>query len=246
MLAQPADAEVLVGFDAVLVGGSAARSDLLEDARRRGVNVVTTYGMSETAGGCVYDGVPLAGVEVSLAPEGRVLLRGPVLFDGYVDRPDLTAAVLRDGWLHTPDLGRFDGSGRLEILGRADDVAVTGGVNVALSAVERRLLDHPAVSQATVLGVPDIKWRDPRIVLAVVVPAGTGEQPDLEGLREFVRATYPRAWAHPARSVVVASLHDARVGQGGQALPAAFLVGRPDGRPWLSGHSDASTSSRCR
>jgi len=183
----------LAGFDAVLLGGAAADPALLARARRHGVRVVTTYGMSETCGGCVYDGVPLEGVEVSCRDDARVMIRGSVLFDGYVDRPAVTADVLQDGWLSTPDLGRLDELGRLEVLGRADDVAVSGGVNVPLSAVEQRLLTHPAISQAAVVGVPDAEWGTR--VLAVLVAAPGTEPPGLPELRDFVGALHPRAWS---------------------------------------------------
>ena len=86
---------------AVLLGGSAAPLPLLKDAREVGVRVVTTYGMSETCGGCVYDGMALDGVAVAVDADGAIRLGGPVLFDGYEGRPDLTARVLRDGWFHT-------------------------------------------------------------------------------------------------------------------------------------------------
>ncbi|MGI8701552.1 MAG: AMP-binding protein [Nocardioidaceae bacterium] len=193
MLASPTDTRALTGFDAVLVGGGAVRPELLERARRQAVEVVTTYGMSETCGGCVYDGVPLDGVSLQVDDAGRILLSGPVLFDRYVDQPALTAQVLRDGWLHTPDLGRLDADGRLEVLGRVDDMAVSGGVNVPLAAVHARLLDHPAVNQAAVVGVPDAEWG--ARVVAVLVPEAGVEQPRLDELRDFVSAVHPRTWA---------------------------------------------------
>ncbi len=195
------DAEALASFDAVLLGGAAADPDLLDQARRRGVRLVTTYGMSETCGGCVYDGVPLEGVSVACGDDARVRISGSVLFDGYDGQPALTAQVLRDGWLVTPDLGRLDEDGRLEILGRADDVAVSGGVNVPLAAVERRLLGHAAVSQAAVVGVPDAEWGTR--VVAVLVAAPGAEPPGLPELRDFVSAHHPRAWS--PRAVVFTS-----------------------------------------
>ena len=97
--------------------------------------MVATYGSSETAGGCVYDGVPLDGVAVALGTDGRIRLAGPVLFDGYDGDPGLTAESLVDGWFHTSDAGRLDEDGRLEVLGRLDDVVVSGGVKVPLPAV---------------------------------------------------------------------------------------------------------------
>lgn len=193
MLASAASTRALAGFDAVLLGGAAADGALLAAARAAGVHVVTTYGMSETSGGCVYDGRPLDGVEVRLGSRGRVLLSGPVLFDGYVGQPALTAEVLRDGWLHTPDIGRLDSGGRLEVLGRLDDTVVSGGTNVPLGAVEARVRAHPAVAGAAVVGLPDVEWGSR--VVAYVVAADRRHPPTTEQVRDFVSAIHPRAWA---------------------------------------------------
>jgi O-succinylbenzoic acid--CoA ligase len=191
--------EVLAGFDAVLLGGAGAGAGLLATARRAGVRVVTTYGLTETCGGCVYDGVPLDGVGVRIAADRRIHLLGPVLFDGYRGRCDLTARALADGALRTPDLGRLDDDGRLVVLGRADDVVVSGGVNVALPAVEDRLRQHPALADVALVGVDDPEWG--ARVVAFAVPAASPE-PSLDVLRDFVADALPRAWA-PRQLVVV-------------------------------------------
>ena len=126
--------------------------------------------MSETCGGCVYDGVPLDGVAVKIDADGQVLLSGPVLFDGYDGEPERTAEVLRDGWLRTHDLGRLDDDGRLQVLGRVDDVVISGGVKVPALAVEQMLARHPvAVDAVAVVGVPDPEWGE-RVVAVVVAP----------------------------------------------------------------------------
>ncbi len=185
----------------VLLGGAAPRAQLLDDARAAGLKVVTTYGMTETSGGCVYDDVPLDGVEVQLDADGRISLRGPVLFDGYRLRDDLTAAVVRDGWLRTEDLGRWIDGGRLEVLGRLDDVIVTGGENVAAGWVAELLERHPLVAEAAVAPRPDPEWGQ-RIV-AFVVPRAA--PPTLEELRALVREHAP-AHAAPRELVVVTDL----------------------------------------
>ncbi len=192
-LAADPDIAALRQYDAVLLGGASTRPELLTAARERGIAVVTTYGMSETAGGCVYDGLALDGVAVALRTDGRVRLAGPVLFDGYDSRPDMTAEVLKDGWLLTPDLGRFDTDGRLVVLGRADDVAVSGGVNVPLPAVEARLAAMATIAHCAVVAVPDVDW-GARVVAVVVATAG-GRTPDLADVRDFVAAEHPRSWA---------------------------------------------------
>ncbi len=194
------DIKALTEYDAVLVGGSAARPALLAEALERGVRVITTYGMSETCGGCVYDGWPLDGVAVALGSAGEVRIAGPVLFDGYVDRPDLTAEVLRDGWLHTPDLARFDADGRLVLLGRADDVVISGGVNVVLADVEARLAQMGSVDHVAVTSRPDPEWG--ATVVALVV---SKHPPDLGEVRDFVAVQHPRSWA-PRELIVVEAL----------------------------------------
>ena len=177
-----AEPEALRAFDAVLVGGAATDPALLAGARDAGVAVVTTYGMSETAGGCVYDGVPLDGVGVR-ATDAGVELSGPQLALGYRLDPAATAEAFVDGWFRTRDAGALDAAGRLTVLGRLDDVVVTGGVNVAPPAVEAALREHPDVADAVVLGRPDAEWG--ARVVAAVVPS-PGASPDLAVLRAWV------------------------------------------------------------
>ena len=180
--------DALRAYDAVLVGGAAAAPSLLAQARAAGARVVTTYGMSETSGGCVYDGVPLDGVRVSV-DDGRVRLGGRVVARGYRLLPELTAAAFDGDVFTTSDLGRLDG-GVLTVLGRADDVVVTGGEKVAPLAVEAALGTHPSVVEAAVTGVPDEAWGS-RVVALVVLRAPL----TLAQARDHVAATLPRAWA---------------------------------------------------
>ena len=171
LLADPAATATLRTYDAVLVGAAATPPALLQQARDAGVRVVTTYGMSETSGGCVYDGVPLPGVRASVGDDGRVVLAGPVVARGYRLRPDLTAQSFAGDAFRTGDLGRLEPDGRLTVLGRADDVVVTGGEKVAPAAVEAALGEHPAVADVAVIGVPDADWGT-RVVAAVVLRPG--------------------------------------------------------------------------
>lgn len=188
----------LVTFDAVLLGGAAPPPALLARATDAGVTVVTTYGMTETCGGCVYDGVPLPGTKVAVDPEGRILLAGTTLFSGYRGRPDLTAAALVGGWFRTSDTGSVDDSGRLEVHGRLDDVVVSGGVKVVPAQVEAVLAGHPGVAEVVVVGRPDPEWGE--VVVAVVSPAG--EPPSLAALRAHARGAVPPGWL-PRGLVVV-------------------------------------------
>jgi O-succinylbenzoic acid--CoA ligase len=192
-LVESGDIGALRSLDALLVGGAAVAPELLDALE--GVRVVRTYGMSETSGGCVYDGVPLDGVRLRVDDAGQVHVSGPVLFDGYAD-PVATARVLVDGWFATADLGTVDASGRLHVTGRSDDVVVSGGVNVGLPAVTRALRGLEGVRDAIALGVPDDEWG--ARVVAYVVP-GPGVCLDglrLDLLRDGVEASgLPRTWA---------------------------------------------------
>ena len=218
----------LARVDAVLLGGAAADPALLERARAAGVRVVTTYGMSETGGGCVYDGVPLDGVEVRIEdPDGdgvgRVVLAGPVLAHGYAERgagraPSAGAAVFRERSdpaarrdLLTSDIGKLidgtDGVRRLAVLGRVDDVIITGGIKVVPREVEQALTALGGVAEACVVGVPDAQWGS--AVAAAVVPESTAKPGDrrvwAEQLRAAARQRLDGAHA-PKRIVVVDAL----------------------------------------
>lgn len=202
-LADDDSTAALATYDAVLLGGGPAPVDLLDRARAHGIAVVTTYGMSETCGGCVYDGYPLDGVALALAADGRIRIGGPVLFDGYAGDPELTATVLRDGWLETSDLGELDPDGYLRVLGRADDVVMSGGVNVSLSAVEQQLATMPGVDACAVIALPDPEWGSR--VVAVVELRLPDARLELAQVRDHVSAEHPRTWA-PRDVMVVRAL----------------------------------------
>lgn len=198
-LARAGELGQLAGFDAVLLGGAAAPSDLLEEARAAGVTVVRTYGMSETSGGCVYDGRTLDGVQMRIGSDGQVHLSGATLFDGYSGDSEGTATVLTDGWFATADLGEIDDEGRLHVHGRMDDVVISGGVNVPLPAVTEALRRCDGVVDAFAVGVEDHEWGQ-RVVACVVGDA------TLDGLRDGVAAAgLSRSWA-PRQLVIVNAL----------------------------------------
>lgn len=208
----------LARLDAVLIGGAAADAQLLEQAKAAGIRVVTTYGMSETCGGCVYDGQPLPGVSMDVdQATGAIWLSGPMLATGYlgdeeltrrcfVSRPqahcgggticaDETASAAGVGsaagagteagggagsgagageparrWFITSDRGQIV-DGRLQVLGRLDDVIISGGIKVEPGPIEALLALNPLVSECAVVGLPDPTWG--QAVTAVVVPAST-------------------------------------------------------------------------
>jgi len=184
LLDDPAGLDALRTFDAVLLGGAATPAPLLARARERGVRISTTYGMSETCGGCVYDGHALDGVLVRLT-DGTVELAGPTLATGYRRDPAATRAAFVDGWFRTTDLGVRHPDGALEILGRADFMINTGGVKVAPAAVETVLTAQTGVAEACVVDLPDAEWG--QLVAAVVVPVDRARPPEVAALRQAVR-----------------------------------------------------------
>jgi O-succinylbenzoic acid--CoA ligase len=151
----------LARYAAILVGGQALPDGLLASAQQLGLPLVTTYGMSETCGGCVYDQLPLDGVMVRIEPErDRIVLNGPMAFSGYRLQPGLTGEVLTGQTVRTPDRGQLD-DGRLRVLGRLDDVVISGGVNVDLAEVQRRCDELWGVDEAQrvlVFDIPDPRW----------------------------------------------------------------------------------------
>ncbi len=181
------------GFRQVVLGGSA-------DPAHRGLNVVRTYGLTETGGGVVYDGAPLDGVEVRCDDAGMVRLRSPTMARGRRSADGTVSPVVdADGWLVTGDLGRWD-DGRLQIVGRVDDLIITGGENVWPGPVEAVLARHPEVTEVAVVGRTDPDWG--QRVVAVVTPRDLAAPPNLDDLRDLVKAELP-AHAAPRQLVLV-------------------------------------------
>jgi o-succinylbenzoate---CoA ligase len=187
----------------ILLGGAAAPAGLLASARAAGARVITTYGMSETSGGCVYDGVPLAGVSVRTGAEGRIEISGPVLFSGYRLRPDLAGQAMAGDWFVTSDVGSLNGLGQLAVHGRADEMINTGGEKVAPGEVAATLETCPGVREAVVIGEPDPEWGER--VTAVVVPEDPAAPPALTALRAAVTRELPH-FAAPRALVLVAEV----------------------------------------
>jgi O-succinylbenzoic acid--CoA ligase len=192
--------EALRRFDGILVGGQALPPALRERAQRLGARVVTTYGSSETAGGCVYDGVPI-GTTVVRENEGQLEISGAVLAEGYVGDAERTAAAFteHDGmrWYRTGDVGRVGEDGRVTVLGRSDNVIISGGEKVLLDAVERAVQELAGLEHAVVVAVDDAEWGQ----VPVVVVEGAGGTA-LTAVRQHVAGRVGRAGA-PARIVEV-------------------------------------------
>lgn len=138
--------EVLRGFRAILVGGQATALELQQRALELGLKAVISYGMTETAGGCVYDGIPLEGVRLKVAPDGRLLIQGKTLAEG------------QDEWIFTNDLAELTDSGKLQILGRADRVIISGGLKVSLDRVEYLGSELPGVEEIAAVSIIDETW----------------------------------------------------------------------------------------
>lgn len=189
----------LTRFRAILVGGAPLDRVLRQRAEDAGANVIETYGMTETGGGVVYDGIPLRGVEASLAPGELVRIRGPMLMSGYRLDPRGSAESIRDSWFQSSDVGRYEHDGRLAIVGRADDAIVTGGRKVFPDEVEAALRDHPGIEDVALFGLADAEWGER--VAAAIVPT-RGAEPSVDDLRAFLSLRLA-AHKHPRALIVM-------------------------------------------
>jgi o-succinylbenzoate---CoA ligase len=172
----------LARFRTILVGSAVLTDSAAEAARARGANVVTTYGLTETCGGVVYDGSPVGATGARLGPEGELQLAGPTVMQGYLGDPAATAAAFTlDGWVRTGDAGSID-DGVVTVHGRLDERIRTGAETVWPQEVEAALRDHPGIAEVAVAGRADPEWGEH--VVAFVVPALVDEAPTLEELRD--------------------------------------------------------------
>ncbi len=214
---------------AILLGGGPIPEALVSRALAAGWPIVPSYGMTETASGVVAmplgdagrrpwsAGRPLPGVELRIeAPDGaaatpatspgadgEILVRGAMVFDGYENDPEASAAALdSEGWLHTGDLGRLDSEGWLRVAARRDEIIISGGENVAPAEIEAALASHPAVADVGVFGVADEEWG---AVPVAVVAFRPGAHEDPEALRAFVRERLA-SFKVPARIVEAAAI----------------------------------------
>ena len=197
-------------FRVIVLGGTRPPAD-------RPSNCVTTYGMTETGSGVVYDGVPLEGVDVHIAEDGGIRLRGPMLLRAYrgVGDGDRFESDPKgsDGWFDTGDVGRWEnssGTARLAVDGRRGDVIVTGAEKVWPDTVERALGELPDVSEYAVAGSADPEWG--QVVVVHLVPLPGTPPPTLESLRERVKRTLP-AYCAPRRLVITDSLPRTNLGK---------------------------------
>ena len=235
--------EALSSFTGILLGGAPASADLLAAATALGLNTVTTYGSAETAGGCVYSGSVLPGVRVELVPEegmpavpdtggepaqvGRIWISGAHLASGYIGDAARTAEhffTAADGtrWYRTddygllaPDSNKSCSEPRLQVLGRSDDVLISGGVKISARAVATVLEEHPAVREACVVGLPDARWGTAIAAAVTLVPSAgaaatsTENRPALnEELSALLRARCAEKLGAPAAPKQLSILPD--------------------------------------
>jgi O-succinylbenzoic acid--CoA ligase len=239
LLASAEGSAALSRYAAVLVGGAAAPASLLARARALGVAVVTTYGMSETAGGCVYDGHPLDVSRVHLEQDGRIRLGGATLAQGYLGEPELTAQSFSraspaspagpagpagpdpngTAWFRTDDLGHLDGD-TLVVDGRIDTLINTGGLKVVPGRVEAALVQLDTIAEAVVVGTADPEWG--QVVSAAVVATPGGAPPTLGDVRDQLRGILPDH-ALPRRLATVLELPSHGPGKPDRAMVAKLL-----------------------
>ena len=195
--------DAVARLDALLIGGQAMPASLADRGRELGYRIVRTYGSSETATGCVYDGYAIGDTRLRVV-DGVLEISGPTLADGYLADPDATAAAFHvdDGvhWYRTGDLAQIEPDGRLRVLGRADDVISSGGVKVSLGRVEAVVRELPGLADAVVVRAASPEWGE----VPVVVTAGEASL-SLDGLRAHVGAALGAA-ARPARFMAVPQL----------------------------------------
>ncbi len=198
------------GLRAVILGGGPVPESLRDRAVAATWPIVESYGMTETSSGIAIDGVALPSVELRVADDGEILVRGPMLFNGYLGDAAATAAAIDpDGWLRTGDLGRFDDSGSLVVIGRRDAVIIRGGENVSPAEVEAALATHPGLADVAVVAIPDAALGE---VVAAVVVAAAGTDPTDAELRGHARARLA-GFKVPSRIVRVRELPRTSLGK---------------------------------
>jgi O-succinylbenzoic acid--CoA ligase len=164
--------EHLQNARAVLVGGAALTSALRSEAEAVGINVIETYGSTETSGGCIYDGVPLEGVEIAIGEDSRIALKGKNIAYQLVDG---------DGWYYTSDAGQII-DGKLIVRGRIDDVVITGGENISLTSIERVVAQTLPQIEAAAFAVADPEWG--QAIHLAVVGADSSIEPEIQSALE--------------------------------------------------------------
>ena len=189
-------------FEGILLGGAKPPPTLPP-------NVTTTYGLTETMGGVVYNRTALADIEISISADQEILVRGPVLMNRYYQQ-QLDHPIDSEGWLHTGDLGSMGPDHKLSVVGRRSELIISGGENIWPEVVEAALVNHPDVSDVCVVGVDDQEWGQK--VVAFIVPTNTSSTHTLTEWREFVAKSLPRFMA-PRQVVIINSIPRSALGK---------------------------------
>ena len=189
-------------FENILLGGAKPPPTLPS-------NVITTYGLTETMGGVVYNRTALIGVEISISADQEILIRGPVLMNRYYQQ-QLSHPIDNEGWLHTGDLGSMSSDHQLSVTGRRNELIISGGENIWPEVVEAALMNHPDVSEVCVVGVDDHEWG--QRVVAFIVPTNTSATHSLVEWRDFVSESLPRFMA-PRQVVIMNSIPRSALGK---------------------------------
>lgn len=257
-------------FRCALAGGGPVPLDLLEACVRRGVPVVQTYGLTETASQVVTlapgaaqhkigsAGLPLfpnelrieraeasagaGAIDAAPGEVGEIVVHGPTVMAGYWGRPEETARILRDGWLHTGDLGYLDEEGYLYVIDRRDDLIISGGENIYPAEVEAVLLSHPDVAEAGVTGVSDARWGRAPVAAVQRRPGGTVDeaalvafcQQRLAGYKVPVRIRFVERLPRNAAGKLLRRELGALVGEGSGRVSTVRVTGgsrRPAAAP---------------
>ena len=189
---------------AVLVGGAATSAELYAGAEQANINIVTTYGMTEMSGGCIYNNSALPGVDVKISSAGNIQLRGPMMASAYLNDQSAWASVTENGWFTTSDLGELV-SGQVKVLGRSDDQIISGGEKISLGAVEKFLSTEFPGEEFLACGIPDLEWGTKLVLLGSATI-------DFESVRKKVRVALG-AHAVPKDFLVVADLPRTSLGK---------------------------------
>jgi len=174
--------EHLLSAKSVLVGGAALDGKLADQARTAGINIVESYGMTETCGGCVYDGVAIGDTSIAIDQDGLIKISSANLATTYLNDPTGWSSKIVDGYFLTSDLGEISG-GKLKVVGRADDLIVTGGENISLIQVERVLSQTFPGIECAAFAIADPQWGQ-----ALHLAIAGGLKPDLSAINETLSA----------------------------------------------------------
>lgn len=187
----------------VLVGAAALSLDLASKAKNQGINLVTTYGMSETCGGIVYDGSPLPNVKIEIRSD-IIYLSTPTLASGYINQPELWRSAYIDGWFKTNDLGNLKNN-RLTVIGRNDDLIISGGEKISTIEIDNFLAKKYTHCQFKSFGITDSKWGQ-------ILCLAMDKKLPLSDLLDLLSSTFPKYYL-PKRFFYISEIPKTALGK---------------------------------